>query len=55
MDNDNADRELTAPFTARLSGVGGYELTDANGIVAIWVVGEVTAAIVVAALNEALG
>ena len=45
------DKRLTAPFVARPSGNNGFEIVDANGIVAIWVFGVQTANTVVAALN----
>ena len=43
--------KLTAPFTARLSGNNGFEIVDANGIVAIWVFGVQNTNIVLAAMN----
>lgn len=54
---DDLDRlsgnRLVGPFFARRSSLDGFEIVDANGIVAIWVYGEDIAATVVRLLNFA--
>jgi hypothetical protein len=47
------DGRLQGPFEARKSSAHGFELTDANGHVAIWVMGQKNADRVTAVLNLA--
>jgi hypothetical protein len=45
------DVPLVGPFTARQSSVNGYEVLDANGVVGVWVAGQVNVGPAVASLN----
>ena len=52
-DRDENNHRLVAPFSARQSSIDGFEIVDADGIVAIWVYGESRATGVVRVLNLA--
>ena len=52
MNEENHGHQLTGPFTAQPSGLGGYEIADADGTIAIWAYGRGVAEMVVAQLNS---
>lgn len=47
------DGRLRGPFEARKSSANGFELVDVNGHIAIWVMGEKNAQVVVELMNLA--